>query len=92
MLTLSAAVCDWCGRCSWWGGNADAEFLSSMLMTDPTLGYHVAGHVADGTMSTRSPHLPPIMGSVAETLEGQKETVNARHPGGPMVGHRSRAK
>ncbi|HEV2070237.1 MAG TPA: sugar transferase [Acidimicrobiales bacterium] len=51
------------------GGNADADVLCSTLRAEPALGYHVVGHVADEPLSTRSADLPPVMGSVGETLQ-----------------------
>ena len=56
------------------GDNADAEVLCSTLRAEPTLGYHVVGHVADDPMSTRSADLPPVVGSVEETLEVARRT------------------
>ncbi|HEV2070520.1 MAG TPA: sugar transferase [Acidimicrobiales bacterium] len=56
------------------GGNADADVLCRTLGADPTLGYHVVGHVADEPMPTRVADLPPVMGSVEETLQVARRT------------------
>ncbi len=56
------------------GGNADADVLCRTLRADPTLGYHVVGHVADEPMPTRVADLPPVMGSVEETVQVARRT------------------
>ncbi|HEV2811173.1 MAG TPA: sugar transferase, partial [Acidimicrobiales bacterium] len=56
------------------GGNPDADALCATLMADPSLGYRVVGFVADHPMSERSADLPPVMGSVGETLQVARRT------------------
>ncbi len=71
------------------GGNADAEVLCSTLAADPALGYHVVGHVADVPTSTPLAGLPPVMGSVSETLPIARRTgVGGSSSSSPPWGRR----